>query len=161
MGSKLRMAIMVVTSVLAAMTVLYVQGRYEKGDMKNALQLVQTYRSKAGVSVPDVLSHQHPGKSVTWDTVVENSCFQHIRVVAFVNEDPAADPVVYAFTVDINGPSIHPANDNGKVLLSQLDKPLPVSTASSSAAPALTASASASAAAPPSPTTSASASEAK
>ena len=142
MGSKLRMVIMVATSILAAMTVLYVQGRYEKGDMKNALQLVQTYRSKAGVSVPDVLSHQHPGKSVTWDTVVENSCFQHIRVVAFVNEDPAADPVVYAFTVDINGPSIHPANENGRQLLSQLDKPLPAPTSSVSAAPLPTASAS-------------------
>jgi hypothetical protein len=132
MGSKTRMVIMVVTSILAAATVVWVQGRYEKGDMRNALKLVQTYRSRTGVSVPDRLSYRHPGKGVQWSTAVENSCFQHVRVAAVVSEDPAKEPVVYAFSVDINGPSIHPANDNGKVLLTELDQPPPKASAAAS-----------------------------
>lgn len=124
---------MLVTAMLAAATVVWMQGRYEASDMKNALALVQSYRSQQGPSIPDLLSRHHPGRPVSWSTAVESSCFQHVRVHAVVSEDPAAAPIVYAFTVDINGPSIHPANEEGRALLEEMNQPLPPPSATPSA----------------------------
>ena len=61
-----------------------------------------------------------------------------MRVHAVVTEDPSKKPRIYAFAVDINAPSIHPANDNGKEILNALNKPLPrpAATASASSKPA-------------------------
>ncbi|MCA9623865.1 MAG: hypothetical protein KC731_32810, partial [Myxococcales bacterium] len=132
---KRRWFILIATSLMAAATLLWLQGRYEKGDMRNALELVQTYHSRAGVSIPDLLSYRHPQKGIQWSTAVENSCFQHIRVHAVVSGDPGQEPTVYAFAVDINGPSIHPANDNGQLLLGLMDEPLPVASTSASSEP--------------------------
>jgi hypothetical protein len=123
MGTK-RTVIMVITSLLAAISLLWLQGKFEHGDERNALALVQNYKSKAGVSVPDVLSQRHPGKSIQWSAATQSSCFQHIRVHAVVAVDPAKKPLIYAFAVDINAPSIHPANDGGKAVLSALNKAL-------------------------------------
>ena len=124
-GNLKRKFIMVLAAITAAAVILWMQGKYEEGDKKNALNVVQSYRSTSGVSIPDLLSQNHPGKAVQWSTAVESSCFQHVRVHAVVAEDPATAPVVYAFTVDINGPSIHPANDDGKRLLGEMNKAAP------------------------------------
>jgi hypothetical protein len=128
---RLRGAIMVLTALAAAATVLWMQGRYEAADQKNALEIVQAYHPPGGTSIPALLAARHPGKLVSWTTAVESSCFQHIRVHAVVEE---AEPVLYAFVVDINGPSIHPANDNGQVLMGALDKPPPPSASGASSA---------------------------
>ena len=135
MGTR-RTIIMVVTSLLAAMTLLWLQSRFEHGDEKNALALVETYRSKSGVSIPDVLSQRHPGKQVKWSTATQSACFQHIRVHGVVLVDPVKEPLVYAFAVDINTRSIHPANEAGRDVLAALDKPLPRPTPSASASAA-------------------------
>jgi hypothetical protein len=120
-GSTRRTIVLVVTAMLAAATVLWMQGKYEQSDQKNALAMVQSYHAKSGVSVPDLLSRKHPGRPVEWSTAVESSCFQHVRVHAVVSDQAGGEPVVYAFTVDINGPSIHPANETGERLLSEMD----------------------------------------
>jgi hypothetical protein len=114
----------VVTSAVAAFSVLWMQGRFEASDARHAEAVVQEYRSTFGVSVPDALSHRHPGKGIQWASQVESSCFQHIRVYASVNADPRKPPKVYIFLVDLNGPAIHPGNEAGKDLLGMLDAPL-------------------------------------
>jgi hypothetical protein len=119
-GGWKKTILMVITAMMAAATVLWMQGKYEASDRKNALALVQTYRPAGGPTIPDLLSKHHPSRPVSWSTAVESSCFQHVRVHAVVSDKPAGDPVVYMFTVDINGPSIHPANEDGKQLLSEM-----------------------------------------
>lgn len=123
---------LVATAMLAAATVLFVQGRFEVSDENAALALVKEYRSRAGVSVPELLAYHHPEHVVAWTTGTESACFQHIRVEATVG----APAVVYAFAVDINGPSIHPANEEGKRLLGEIDAPLPTTSAGSATAAA-------------------------
>lgn len=146
---------MVVTALAAAGSILWMQGRYEASDQRHALEVVQSYHPPGGSSIPEQLAARHPDKPVSWSAAVENTCFQHIRVHAVVTDDPGAEPVLYAFVVDINGPAIHPANDNGRELIVALATPLPVgsgagaASASASAAPsAATASATASAGRP-------------
>ena len=127
---------MVATALAAAGMVLWMQERYEAADQRHAVEIVQSYHPAGGTSIPALLAARHPDKPVSWSSAVENTCFQHIRVHAVVTDDPAADPVLYAFVVDINGPSIHPANEPGKELIGLLDKPLPpvvVGTASGEA----------------------------
>ncbi len=103
---------MVLTSALAAGTILYLQARFNASDEKNALVLVQEYRAHSGRSLPEVLAESAGGKTPEWSTATESSCFQHERVRALVPTD--AGVVSYDFVVDINGPSIHRDNENGK-----------------------------------------------
>jgi hypothetical protein len=123
-GSTRRTVLLVVTSAVAALCVLWMQGRFEAADSRHARTIVQDYRSKAGVSIPDVLSQLHPGKGIQWAANVQSSCFQHIEIHASVNADPSKGPLVYVFIVDLNGPAIHPGNEAGQRLLKLLDKPL-------------------------------------
>lgn len=129
---------MVATALAAAGSILWMQGRYEASDQRHALEVVETYQPKGGTTIPALIEARHPGKPVEWSTAVESSCYQHIRVHAVVTDDPAAEPVLYAFVVDINGPVIHPANEKGKELIAALDQPLP--PAASTAAPSPSAS---------------------
>ena len=75
---------MVLTSALAAGSILYLQGRFNAGDEKNALVVVQTYHSKSGRSLPDVIAAENAGAVPDWSTTTESSCFQHERVRAQV-----------------------------------------------------------------------------
>jgi hypothetical protein len=131
MGLNKRTLMMTATAMLAALTVLYMQSRFERADERHGLELVQSYHSKAGVSVPELIAVHHPDKVVEWSTHTESSCFQHIRVAALVHDAPE---VTYQFDVDINGPSIHPANDAGLRLLGEMDVPSPHLSASATAA---------------------------
>ena len=153
-GNHRKTLLFVVTSVVASLCVLWMQGRFEASDVRHAQAIVQQYRPKGGASIPDALSHLHPGKGVQWDSRTQSSCFQHIRVYASVNADPSKAPLVYIFIVDLNGPGIHPGNEAGQSLLSMLGKPLPKPaktvthaspTSSASATPAASAQPSASA----------------
>jgi hypothetical protein len=110
---------MVLTSALAAGTILYVQNRFNAADEHNALAVVQSYRARSGKSLPDVIAPAHPGAAAPeWSTATESSCMQHERVRAEVTTD--AGVVTYDFMVDINGPSIHPGNENGQRALEAL-----------------------------------------
>ncbi len=109
---------MVLTSALAAGSILYLQGRFNAGDEKSALGVVQTYHSKAGRSLPEVIAAENAGAVPDWSTSTESSCFQHERVRALVAGEKGI--VAYDFVVDINGPSIHPGNENGRRALEAL-----------------------------------------
>jgi hypothetical protein len=113
-----RNIVMILTSVLAAFSILYLQARFNAGDEKNALSLVQQYRARSGRSLPEVIADRSGGVAPDWSTATESSCFQHERVRAQVSTD--AGVVSYDFVVDINGPSIHPGNENGKTALEAL-----------------------------------------
>ena len=139
---------MVMTSALAAGTILYVQARFNAADEHNALTVVQSYRAHSGRSLPEVIGDGQQGAPpcggsapaptgaspewahpaalpgpgcrppAEWSTATESSCMQHERVRATVTTD--AGIVTYDFVVDINGPSIHPGNENGRRALEAL-----------------------------------------
>ena len=110
---------MILTSALAAGTILYVQARFNAADEHNALAVVQSYRARSGRSLPDVIGDGQKGATKPeWSTATESSCMQHERVRAEVTTDGGI--VTYDFVVDINGPSIHPGNENGRRALELL-----------------------------------------
>ena len=111
---------MVLTSALAATSILYLQGRFNAGDERNALAVVQTYRAKSGRSLADSIGELSGASASDWSTSTESSCFQHERVRALVATDGGVES--YDFVVDINGPSIHPGNENGRRALEALGK---------------------------------------
>jgi hypothetical protein len=111
---------LVVTSAIAAGALLYFQGRFDAGDERSALALVQGYHSKGGRTLPDVIAELNPGSMPPiWSANTESACFQHERVRAEITT-PKLDVLRYEFLVDINGPSIHPGNDNGHRALEAL-----------------------------------------
>ena len=113
-----RNILLLLTSVLAAFSILYLQNRFNAADEKSALTVVQEYRARSGRSLPEVIGESAPGKVPEWSTATESSCFQHERVRAQVETD--AGVMNYDFVVDINGPSIHPGNENGRRALEAL-----------------------------------------
>jgi hypothetical protein len=129
---------MILTALAAAVCVVYLQGRFDAADTKNCVAIAQTYRAPSGKTLPDVIAATHPGAAIEWSATETSSCFQHVRVEAKV-EPKDAEPLLYDFDIDLNGPSIHPANPLGVEALAGLD--LPASAASSpSSAPAPSAS---------------------
>jgi hypothetical protein len=111
---------MILTAFAAAMCVVYLQQRFDAADMKNCVNIAQTYRAPSGKSLPDLLAERYPGAVVDWAATETSSCFQHVRVDARITPKDAP-PVVYEFEVDLNGPSIHPANPLGVQALEVLD----------------------------------------
>jgi hypothetical protein len=112
--------LLVVTALAAACSILYLQGKFEGADVRNGVAIAQSYKAPSGRSIPDVLEKKHPGAPIDWKGVEESSCFQHVRVDAIVSPKGAAT-ADYAFTIDLNGPSIHPANPLGEEALGALD----------------------------------------
>jgi hypothetical protein len=113
-----RRVILVATSASAAASLLYLQARFDASDEKNALTIVQTYRAHSGKSLPDVVAQENAGRVPEWSARTESSCFGHERVRAQLNAESGV--VTYDFLVDINGPSIHPGNENGRRALEAL-----------------------------------------
>jgi hypothetical protein len=109
---------MVLTSAFAAGTMLYLQARFNAADEKNALAVVREYRASSGRSLPEVIAERSGGTVPEWSTATDSSCFQHERVRAQVVTDGGVES--YDFVVDINGPSIHPGNENGQRALEAL-----------------------------------------
>jgi hypothetical protein len=108
---------MIATCAAAAAALLYLQGRFSAGDEKSALALVQAYRAKSGRSLPEIVAQGNAG-AVQWSATTESACFEHERVRASVNGENGV--VTYDFLVDLNGPSIHPGNENGRRALEAL-----------------------------------------
>lgn len=128
-GKFLRTMMVVSLSLLAVAAILFVQSKFDEGDRRNALALVQTYRSKQGWSLPEVIDEMHPGHPVRWSDATESSCFQHVRVRCYVPATSTAAAVAYDFLVDINTGGIHPGNPDGEKAIRALDRPKPPPTA--------------------------------
>ena len=111
---------MVMTALAAAICVIYLQQRFDAADVRNGIDIAKTYRAPSGKTLVDVLLARHPGGTMEWSAVETSSCFQHVRVDARV-VPPSAPPALYEFDVDLNGPSIHPANSAGSEALGALD----------------------------------------
>jgi hypothetical protein len=116
-GKLLGMMISVSFALVAILAILFLQARFAGADRKAALGVVQGYRSKQGSSIPEILDKRHPGHAPVWTVHTESACMQHERIGA------AVDGAQYDFMVDINGPSIHPGNRAGEVVLRELDEP--------------------------------------
>ncbi len=125
-----RILLAVSISMLAVAIILFVQSKFDAADQRAAIGLVQQYRSREGHSVPELLEHLHPGKTPAWSAATESSCFQHVRVRAYVSGADMPEPIAYDFLVDINGPSIHPGNPVSEKIVRGLSEPLPAVPAS-------------------------------
>src|SRR6185369_8366014 len=124
--------------VLLIASLFWLQSKFDGADRKNALGIVQTYHSKSGTSIPEVIAEKHPGQSPAWSGETQASCTQAPRVRADVGA------TIYVFVVDINTLGIHPGNKEGEGILGELDKARPAGSAAPSAsAPASAASGSA------------------
>ncbi len=118
--AKLSRAALALMSAMVALTIiLWVQSKFDGADRKAALGIVQEYRSKQGSTIPEILDRKHPGSAPTWSVQTQSACEQHERVRAVVAGE------TYDFAVDINRPSIHPANPAAEGVIAGLDAPLP------------------------------------
>jgi hypothetical protein len=113
----LRAMLVVTSTALAIVVLLWIQAKFDGADRRAALGVVQTYRARTGWTIPEVLDQGHPGRAPAWDVRTESSCMQRERVFARYAEE------TYEFMVDINGPSIHPGNKESEAVLQQLDTP--------------------------------------
>jgi len=138
MGRSKKVIATLATAVLAAATVLWMQHRFESTDKRNAVELVQGYRSPSGKTIPELISHHHPDKDVQWSSRARSACLHHIYVQGNVAGDASAAPTSYLFVVNINGPSIHPGNETGRRLLGELNQPAPTAPSASASASATT-----------------------
>ena len=147
---------MAVIALAAAFSVIYLQHRFDEGDRKSALRIVDEYHAAASKkSIPEVLKARHPDASILFSATTESSCFQHIRVTALVqqlDEQKTLRSISYQFLVDINTRHIGPGNPLGEEAIADLDRPasfsaVPSASASASASASISASASASASA--------------
>ena len=122
--AKLSRAALALMSAMVALTIiLWVQSKFDGADRKAALGIVQEYRSKQGSTIPEILDRKHPGAAPTWSVETQSACEQHERVRAVVAGES------FDFAVDINGPSIHPANQAAEGVIAGLDEPRPAGSA--------------------------------
>ena len=124
----LRTVGLVLLALAAAFSVIYLQHRFDEGDRKSALRVVDEYHAASTKqSIPDVLKKKYPDASIVFTATTESSCFQRIRVSALVQQSDAAGKVTsldYQFLVDINMNHIGPGNPLGEQALRWLDEPV-------------------------------------
>ena len=143
---------LVILALAAAGSVVYLQHRFDEGDRKSALRIIDEYHAQISHhTIREVLEARHPDASIVFSATTESSCFQHVRVRALVQKADATGALEsfdYQFLVDINTNHIAPGNDLGMKALEDLDRPPSFSaTASASASASASVSASVSASA--------------
>ncbi|MCC6526167.1 MAG: hypothetical protein IT373_26200 [Polyangiaceae bacterium] len=123
MGPRSKVIAAGATCVLAALTMVWLQQRFQAGDEKSALALVLEYRAHGGPSLPEILAERHPEQPITWSTATESGCLERVRVAATVSATPGASSRSYGFVVELGGPAIHPGNELGRDAMRALDGP--------------------------------------
>jgi hypothetical protein len=109
-------------TLLAIVTMFWLQSKFDAADRKAALGVTLGYRAHGGWTIPEILDARHPGRAPVWGVQTQSSCLHHYeRVSADI------DGVRYQFMVDIDGPAIHPGNPESESVLKQLDETRPVS----------------------------------
>jgi hypothetical protein len=145
MKQSLRMFVLVLLALAAAASVIYLQHRFDEGDRKAALRIVEEYKAPTSKkSIPEIVRARHPNGSIVFSATTESSCFQHIRVTCIVQEqDPkgVVQSYEYRFLIDINTRHIAPGNQLSEGILAELDKPPSFSATSASASTAASVSA--------------------
>jgi len=106
-------------TLLAVVSMFWIQSKFDGADRRAALGVVREYRSRGGWTIPEILETRHPDHPPVWTVQTQSSCLQHERVSADV------DGIRYQFMVDINGPSIHPGNQESEAVVKQLDDARP------------------------------------
>jgi hypothetical protein len=119
-GKIMRSLLVGAATLLAIVSMFWIQSKFEKADQRAALGVVHEYRSPSGWSVPEALDTLHPGRSARWSVETEPACLHHYERVS-----AEVEGVRYQFMVDIDGPSIHPGNRDSEAVLKQLDAPRP------------------------------------
>jgi hypothetical protein len=133
-------------TLLAVVSMFWIQSKFDAADRKAAVAVVHEYRSRAGWTVPEAFDALHPGRPTHWSVETVPACLHHYERVSI-----ESDGVSYQFMVDIDGPAIHPGNHESEAVLRQLDEARaePASPAAPAAAPS--ASSSPSSTTPPAP----------
>ncbi|GAC1351605.1 MAG: hypothetical protein NVS3B20_03180 [Polyangiales bacterium] len=144
LNTVVRTLVMAILAFAAAGSVIYLQHRFDAGDRKAALRVVEEFRApNSKRSIPDVLRLRHPEPaSIALSAITDSSCLQRIRVSAVVDEMDkerrGTNRTVYEFVVDINRVHITPGNELGRVAIGELDAPLGFSAAGTSTSPSQT-----------------------
>ena len=117
MRQQLRILIGALLIIGAALSVEYLQGRFDRSDERGAVGVVRDYRPPGEQTTVDrLLASRHgirPG-DLRWSGALTSGCFGYVRVTCEVPSNP---PVVYRFDVDINRNAIHPGNDRASRFL--------------------------------------------
>jgi len=117
-GKLMRVLMVGSATLLAVVSMFWLQSKFEAADRKAAVALVHDYRSRAGWTVPEAFDALHPGHPTHWSVETVPACLHHYERVSI-----EADGVSYQFMVDIDGPAIHPGNHESEAVLRQLDEP--------------------------------------
>jgi hypothetical protein len=84
-------------TLLALVSMFWIQSKFDGADRRAALGVVREYRSRGGWTIPEILDAKHPGHPPVWTVETQSSCRQHEKVSVDV------DGIRYQFMVDING----------------------------------------------------------
>ncbi len=109
----------ILLTAMAAIGVRVMQNRFDAADLRNAEDLVRSYDAGRGRTIEDVVARRHPDAPITWHAGVRSGCFGYVRVRC------QAGSRSYLWDVDMGSVSIHPANPDGRSVLTELDRPGP------------------------------------
>lgn len=116
-------AVMMVCVLFLALN--WLQSRFNSADHKKATQIVQEYRTAPkGPTISEQLLARHPGRQahhILWSSELMNSCLGYVRVTAKIMDKGAQPAQIYAFDVDLMGPSIHPTDKRTIEVLKSLE----------------------------------------
>ena len=107
-------------TLLALVSMFWIQSKFEAADRRAAIGLVHDYRAKGGWTIPEILDARHPGSATAWAVETQSACLHHYEKVS-----ADVGGVRYQFMVDIDGPSIHPGNHESEAVVQQLGDPRP------------------------------------
>src|SRR5438128_9090901 len=99
----------IVTAGAVAAGLVVLDRRSGAADEQTAIAVARGLRGPVGRGLDDVIAAGHGGGAVAWSARRESACFSHVRVDA-----RGADAADVAFVVDLDQPSIHPANALGE-----------------------------------------------
>lgn len=109
---RLVIAVMMVSAL--ALTLSWLQGRFDTSDHEKALKLINTYRARPnGPTISEVILAKHRDlkeHQLAWSTEITSGCLGIVRATALVPKRESGDAVTYSFDVRLTDPSIHPTD---------------------------------------------------
>jgi hypothetical protein len=110
-----RVTIAAVMVVALALTLSWLQGRYDQSDHRKALELINSYKAMPnGPTIPELIQRRHPevkDHEIHWSTELTSGCLGVVRATAYVpKKEGRGDAASYAFDIRLTDPSIHPTD---------------------------------------------------